>query len=301
MLSDEQLLEQVKGALLAVNTAIERKGEDVRRKVNAKADFSSVGDSTANDALVQYFRDSGLPATMYTEELDGALQLSKKPEYGVIADDIDGTKNQSSGFGMLPNGPIVGIADNSDPTFNEVRVAGFMELNSGNLFYAVKGTGSYLIEGFAHGKSIPKKIGSSGLKTLSGKANVILDIYMLGNLNIAFDDFILQNGGDFRCKAAHFSLIAAGSADIFIVGDNAPNIKKLSMGEEIGPFYLILKEAGCSVVDWNGKDIGAEKIGLGDKKTFNYITAATKELAAEFVGWMQKNSKIKDYMKKKGL
>lgn len=291
----------VKKALMAVYGALERQGDDVRRQLKAKQDISTVGDATANNALVEYFRSSGLPLVMYTEELAEPLNLSEKPKYAVIADDVDGTANQSYGFGMLPHGPVVGIADNPDPKFSDMQAAGFLEINSGNLFYAAKGKGAFLIEGFARRNAESRRLRSSGVKKLADAKNVIADVYMLGNLTPVFSPLVLKRGGDFRSKATHFALVAAGSIDIFILADNAPNPKKRSRGEEIGPLYLLMKEAGCAVLDWDGTDLGSQKVGMAEGKVLHYVAAATEPLAKEFLSWMRKQPEVNEYLKKKHL
>jgi len=76
---------------------------------------------------------------------------------------------------------------------------------------------------------------------------------------------------------------------------------KRNTGEEMGPGYLLVKEAGGAMIDWNGNDIGSERIALHEKKTFHAVVAATEELGKEFIGEMKNIPEIVGYMKNKKL
>ncbi len=283
MLGNQELLEHVKGALLASYTAVRGKGIDSRAKVSTSIDIRTIGDLTANEAIVEYFRASGLPIILYTEELDKPMRFSGEPRYSAIADDVDGTRNMNYGFGMLPHGSIVGIAANPNPKFEDIAASGFLEFNSGNLFYAVKGGGSYLIEGWACGNKAQKRIRTSGATSLQDASYIVPDSYMLGTLAPFFSLDAAKGGGDYHCTGVHLALLASGSIDLFIFANNCTNPKKLETGEEIGPLYLLLKEAGGTIIDWKGNDLGPEEIGLDRNKTFNGIAAATAQLGREYV------------------
>ncbi len=92
------------------------------------------------------------------------------------------------------------------------------------------------------------------------------------------------------------ALIANGSADLFVGADNCRNKNKLKTGEELGPLYLLVKEAGGAVLDWNGSDLGSEEVGLERKKTFHTIVAATEELGKEFTIKIKKIPEIAAYL-----
>jgi len=99
----------------------------------------------------------------------------------------------------------------------------------------------------------------------------------------------------------HHALLSCGAVDIIVAGDNSYNPKKRRTGEEIGSAYLLVKEAGGVMLDWNGKDLGGEIIGLDKGKVFHYITASTKELGTGFAKELRDIPEIVEYMKAKNL
>ncbi len=186
MLGGDELLEHVKGALLACYKAVISMGAEARAKVETAIDIKTVGDLTARQALVEYFKESKLPLVLYTEELEQPLLFSQNAVYSAVGDEIDGTYNFHLGFGMLPCGTIIGISASKNPKFNDFICCGFLEFNSGNLFYAVKGKGAYVIEKWAKGGAVSGRLTTSGKKKLGDVGKVLLDFYMLSELSSLF-------------------------------------------------------------------------------------------------------------------
>jgi len=301
-LSGPEALEHVKKALLASYSAVMRRGDRAGFTRDTPTDLKTSGDVAASKAWSEYFGNSGLPVTVYTEELENPLSHSPAPVYSAVGDEIDGTHNLKYGLGMLPYGSILGIADKADPRFRDFIASGFLEFNSGNLFYAVREGGAYIIKGWTGKETKAVRLKTSGKKRLDEpELNVIADVYMLGGLAGAFMPLVAKRGGDFRSTAVHLAMVACGSCDIFISGDNCPNPKKRRTGEEIGPGYLLVREAGGAVFDWNGNDLGEERVALPEKKTFHVVVAATEELGREFVEEMHRTQEIADYLKRKKI
>ncbi len=298
MLSKKTMLELLKKALLAARKAASAKGE---KTISGKqADIKTKGDELAGNAILEVFKKTRLPFVAYSEEI-GKKQFGKKPEHSVVFDDLDGTLNYKTGYGMLPHGSIVGIFDSLDPKFEDCIVSGALEFNSGNLFYAIKGNGAYLIENWASGNKKAVQIKTSGRKMLEEKSplKISLDLYMLGKLAGQFAKYSEKEWpADFRSAAFVLAMVACGALDISITADNCHNTKKRKTGEELGPGYLLVKEAGGAMLGWKGKDIGNEKIGIGEKKGFDVIIAATEQLAKELAEKIQKNTEIKNYIKR---
>lgn len=284
--------------------------EGLKSTTSTSVDISTKGDAVAGEAMVAYLKKLITPnvGVVFTEE-QGKVTLNKDGQYSVILDDIDGSKNYKEGFGMLPHGSIAGIFKGRDPRFCDCIAAGYLDFPSGNLFYATKEMGCFVQDDIANKQwawdhKEARRLTTTGRKKVFTGKNLTLlpDLYMLGDLAPAFMEYAGQAWlGDFRTTAAQLALVAAGSADIFVAGDNAFNPNKRRTGEEIGPGYLLITEAGGSLTDWLGNDIGKEKVGMGEKRTWHYIAAATPELALEFSRDMWKKPAIKEYMKKKGL
>ena len=161
-LGGDELLQHVKGALLACYTAVIGRGVEARAKTETNIDIRTVGDLAARKALVDYFRESRLPLALCTEELEQTMTFSQNTAYSAVGDEIDGTYNFHSGLGMLPCGSVIGIAASRNPRFCDFLCCGFLEFNSGNLFHAVKGKGAYVIEGWAKGGKASRQLETSG-------------------------------------------------------------------------------------------------------------------------------------------
>ena len=295
----------VEGMLFEAYNAVHGKDE-LKKTTSTNIDIATKGDAAAGEAMVEYLKKIKDIGVVYTEE-QGKVVLNKNGQYSVILDDIDGTKNFKEGFGMLPHGSIAGVFKGRDPRFCDCMAAGYIDFPSGNLFYAIDGMGFYVKEGLAKKglESKTKKLKTTGRKQLfiEGKNLTMLpDIYMLGDLAPAFMEYSARAWlGDFRTSAGQLALVAAGSADLFVTCDNAFNPNKHKTGEELGPAYLMIKEAGGAMTDWLGRDVGKERVGLGEKKPWHAIVAATPKLADEFSRDMWKKPAIKEYMRKKGL
>ncbi len=306
---DPGRLEEIIGrTLLAMDSSVAGLGRAATEIESTRVDIQTRGDLAARDALVKAVsglqEELGLGFVVYSEELESPVKLSENPRASVVADEWDGTHNKLNGAGILPNGPLVGIAYAPNPKFEDVVAAGFLEVVSGNLFVAVRGNGAYVISHYLRGGRERETLRTSGKKVFDGNEQAIIDTIMLGNLQGAFPDYTMKlGGGQFNSTAAHLALVAAGGRDIFVTGDNctsAPN--KRRTGEEIGPLYLLLNEAGGTILDWNGNDLGQELIGLGEKKVFHVVAAATPELGREFVREaIHKNPVLVSYMKGKGI
>jgi len=301
-------LDVLKNMLFKAYEAVHGKNE-LKRTTSINIDIATRGDAVAGEAMIAYLK--GIPeiGVVYTEE-QGKLVLNKTGNYSAIIDDIDGTKNFKEGFGMLPHGSIAGIFEGRDPKFKDCIASGYLDFPSGNFFYAIKGEGCFVQEGLAKkigGWDYSKggKLATTGRKKLfiEGKNLTMLpDIYMFGDLAPALMEYSAKTWlGDFRTSAAQLALVAAGSADIFVTCDNASNPNKHKTGEELGPAYLMIKEAGGALTDWTGEDVGEQKVGLGEKKPWHAVAAATPELAKEFAADMRNKRVVRDYMKRKEL
>lgn len=308
MLKHLELEGIIRRTLLAMAHSVADLGSAATQIQSTAVDIQTRGDLAARDALVQVFselqRELGLGFVVYSEELESPLMLSENPQASAVADEWDGTHNEKYGAGILPNGPLVGIAHTKNPRFEDIVAAGFLEVVSGNLFVAVKDNGAHMIDNYLRGGVARETLRTSGKKGLDGNEQAIIDTIMLGNLQGAFHNYTMKlGGGQFQSTAAHLALVAAGGRDIFVTGDNctsAPN--KRRTGEEIGPLYLLLREAGGTIMDWNGSDLGQELIGLGEKKVFHVVAAATPELGRAFVREViHKNPVLVEYMKGKGI
>lgn len=167
-LNPNEALEHVKGVLLASYKAVTEMGFNSRIVEDTSLDLKTLGDVSAQRALHNYFKESGLPITLYTEESEESSSFSERPEYSAVGDEIDGSYNLKHGLGMLPHGGILGIADKHDPRFKDFLASGFLEFNSGNLFYATRKNGGYVIEHWTGGNRERKELKTSENENING-------------------------------------------------------------------------------------------------------------------------------------
>lgn len=293
----------VKESLRVGYEALRKEGEAAKNIEGDQRDITTRGDIIVGDAIIENIKSYKIPFTFYTEE-KGKIRTAGA-ENSAILDDIDGTDNFKRGLGMLPYGSILGIFDNEDPIFSNCISAGFLEFNRDNLFYATKGKGAHLIKNFSNlfQKENKTWIKTSGRETIKGEipSRFMIDLYMLGNLAPSFARYSGEDQlqGDFRCKALHMVQVAYGGTDLFVFADNCNNLKKRATAEELAPGYLIVKEAGGSVLDWSDKDIGNQKVGMGEKKGYNIIVAATENLGRDLLKDLQRDAIVSKYISDK--
>ncbi|MBI4894149.1 MAG: hypothetical protein HY833_00190 [Candidatus Aenigmarchaeota archaeon] len=298
----------VKESLFGGYTALKMAGSDTKSILDSRKDIVTNGDIVVGDAIVDQIKKYGVGFSIYSEE-KGKTSIGDNPKYSIIFDDIDGTANFNKGDDMLPYGSIMGVFDREDPSFNDCLSAGFLEFNSGNLYMANRGRGAYKIPGFAgkldNGQNVEwgkTEMRTSGKTGIMDGLKVLNDQYMLGDINGAISDSLLKKGrnnwlNDYGSKAVHIAQISYGAQDLFVSANNCNRTDKLFTGEEIGPGYLIVKEAGGATMDFNCNDIGNETIGLGDKKTYDIVMAATEELGKNFLWRLAENEPtIKKYI-----
>ena len=79
-------------------------------------------------------------------------------------------------------------------------------------------------------------------------------------------------------------MVSYGGADLLVRLNNCSNLKKKHTGEEAGPLYLLVKEAGGAMFDGKGDDLGPKKVGLAEGRAFNtIITTSTESIGKEFI------------------
>ena len=290
--------------------AFRQAGEKAREEEeNHGKDLLTKGDLMIGNAIIEEIKQAGKDFILYSEE-NGRKVFGDNPEFSVVLDECDGSGNLKDGDGMAPFGSIMGISNSLDPTFDEIDVAGFLEFTTGNLYSATKNKGAYknlrfgekMYEGSTQRDLNQVPIKTSGKKDFVG-TRIMNDQYMLGDISGPISDYAGKKHWpkDLGCKAAHIAMIAYGGQDLFISANNCATKKetgKLCSGEELGPGYLLVKEAGGATLDFNYRDIGGEKIGLGEKRAFDFVMGATEELAKRLISDMRQDPRVEAYIRK---
>lgn len=223
-------------------------------------DISTQGDRAVSAALADFFAREKIDAVLLSEE-SGRTQLSDSPEYTIAFDDIDGTDNYYRGRGLLPHCTVITIFASPEPTFVDALVAGVIEHNSGQLWHAVRDGGCFL-DG--------TKVSASGRTSLDRRTLLIIDHYISGG---AIDRFAplydIAWIKDFGASALHLAGVGSGLFDAFL----SPAQKS----HELGAGYLLVKEAGGVLTDWNGGSLDDTLYDF-DRQT-PILAAATRDLS----------------------
>jgi myo-inositol-1(or 4)-monophosphatase len=222
-------------------------------------DISTEADMAVSHALKDFFVQKKIPAILWDEE-SGKTELMPNPQFTIVFDDIDGTKNYHHGKGVLPYCSIVCIFDASEPKFADALAAGILEHVTGTIWIAERGKGCY-VNG--------KKASISGKKILDSTTFIAIDPHTSRGENAKFldiyDHYWLR---DYGCAGLHLAGLSSGIFDAYICGHNK--------GHELGAGYLLVKEAGGVITDWKGNSLDIVKYDFNSR--YQLIAAASPEL-----------------------
>jgi len=252
-------------------------GKKSKRK-NAFGEIALKADIQCEEAILDFLREKEFPAIVHSEE-HGEVTL-KEPKFTAMLDGLDGSVAYRKGEGRYST--MFGIFEGTDPTYNDYIFCGVMEHTTGNLYFAIKGEGSFVIE---NGERTPIKTSpvNGKHKDLLANARFYVDIEFdnVTGTRIIQDNFLSKLPG-FNIKselssAAHWTDLASGEADVVLECARKGNLE-LAVG------YGLVTEAGGVVVGLNNVSIGDKKYNLwgqGRKNYVPFIAAATPELARE--------------------
>lgn len=248
----------------------------------AKKDLVTEGDLSVNKKVKEFLRESNIPATVFTEEGDGVINIGTyPPRFTIYVDDIDGSLNYRSGHGTLPFCSIVAIYDGTNPQYKDWRVAAIRTMNVDNTILAVKGEGceTWLNEDPKWQPAAPKK--TTGLDRR--ETWIMVDHYMASDSNA--DPEILKKlqrvypktwPGDFRCAGEAYFLLGTGGLDAWItVGQKET---------ELIAGYPILSELRGTIVDFQGNPIGDTKVNFTGTRPI--LATVTRGLAERILPYL---------------
>ena len=228
----------VKEGLALAHNLLESLGQAARQEVadQKTVDISTAGDRAVSELLTKFFRQTGMPAVVLSEE-SGEVRLSARPEYTVVFDDIDGTDNFYRGDGILPYCTVIAILQGITPTFGDTLAAGIVEHRSGTLWLAQRGGGTTVNGVPAH---------ASGRRILDRRTLVAVDHYA-SESDMPRLDAIHRAAWvkDFGSAGMHLAAVSSGIFDGYVT--------TRQKGHEIAAGYLLILEAGGCVTDFSGK------------------------------------------------
>ena len=241
------------------------KGGDIVKKGGVFGDLKNDtvirADEEANEVILNVLKKSGISFKVFSEECE--LTIGDNPAKLVAIDPLDGSLNFRRNK-RLPYAAVMAIFNSLNPKFIDAEVGGVIDLRNETLWIAEKGKGCY-VNGI--------ECQTSGKKKIDGESIIIGEFYYPKNREIitkAFRDFkgYLRNPG---ASAYEMTLVADGAVDLYI-----SNQQK---NHELGTAYLLIKEAGGTVIDFEGNDIGGRFYNFNEQTPV--IAAATLELAED--------------------
>ena len=240
-----------------------------KEDVSDSAEAITEVDERMTEVIMDAFRARPEKFSFESEELKKKSEnLVVSGDYTVVFDEIDGTGNMKNERG--PFGPVIGIAEGDDPVFDDVVAAIFYDLKNDSLYEAYSGAGAYRDgEEIEVAETIPEEdIAVRGL----------VDQAMLGKKPEIAESMWGYHCKDLGSMAFNIALVASDRADFLVTGGHG-YVKENNTAEEIGPLYLLVKEAGGEIVDWEGEDIGGKEIGMDRNKSHDVVVAPNQEFA----------------------
>ncbi|MBI4682576.1 MAG: hypothetical protein HY757_05690 [Nitrospirae bacterium] len=244
--------------------------EDISSHMNELRSHTSLGkgaggdathpiDKRAEDIVYEELEKLGEPVTLVSEECGTREVKGGGPR--LLVDPIDGSRNAVSGIPLFSTS--IALVDGD--TVGHIKIGYVINLISGDEFWAIKGEGSFL--------------NSSPITTQQDKVfRVIAYEAQTPKIDIPKIMPLISLFNRSRCfgsTALDMAFLAQGAVSVFVV-------PSLSRSFDFASGYLLIKEAGGSVTDLNGKEIDRVEVSV-DRST-PLLASANEELHRKAVG-----------------
>jgi myo-inositol-1(or 4)-monophosphatase len=204
----------------------------------AGGDYTKMIDLVAEEAAISYLESIGFEGRLLSEEF-GEKRFGSSDYPLLVLDPVDGTTNATRGISFYS----ISVAASSGPLLSNVYAGAVMELPSSRLFSGKRGTGAYLDD---------KKLGVKQVSTLKeGLVGVDLNVQgdkqkMAEIMPLCLYAKHIRNMGS---AALELCYVASGALDLY--ADN----RGLLRVTDIAASYIILKEAGGSILNMQGAEL----------------------------------------------
>jgi len=234
-------------------------------------DIEIQADILLGQTITDFLKEQKISCQLQIEGQKEVLLGSSPAKYYIAVDPLDGSLNfakRGETLGLPFSCSITVFSLNDDKCyFRDVIAAGCIDLRSKDLWLAEKGNGCFL-------NGIPCHT-SMATEVDIKSAIIIGEMYYPENRELLCRIFKgekgwLRNPGS---SAYEMSLVASGQVDAYIC-----DRQKLDI---LGMAYLMVKEAGGSVVDFDGNDLGNKEYIFHSQMPV--ILASTKLLSSEIL------------------
>jgi len=273
---ETKMIKIIEGALheafVALQGQSQQEGNQVIGQGEAFGDLSNdieiQADILLGQVITDFLKKNKVNCRLQIEGQKEMLLGPSPAEYYIAVDPLDGSLNfakKGKTLGLPFSCSITAFSLNDEKCcFEDVEVAGCIDLRSKDLWLAEKGAGCFL-------NGTPCR--TSGVTKVDIKKGIIIgEMYYPENRELLGRIFKgergwLRNPGS---SAYEMSLVASGQVDAYIC-----DRQKLDI---LGMAYLMVKEAGGSVVDFNGNDLGTKEYVFHSQMPV--ILASTKPLSS---------------------
>ncbi len=218
---------------------IDRLGESGKNKIksNLHGEMSLLADIESEKAIINILEKEKIPIKIVSEE-HGILYIGGESEFLGVLDGIDGTKEYEEKGKGGRYGTMFAIFSGTNPKYADYLFSGIMEHPRDTLYYTVKNSGSFMINGASE-----KKIRASNRKIWD--ENTIIHCYkdVLARFNVDGDYKTLTSKlgncsfiDEYAAQTKYID-IASGKADLSLEFTRKGNLE-LAVG------FGIVKEAG---------------------------------------------------------
>ena len=234
-------------------------------------DIEIQADFLLGQAIADFLREKKVNCRLQIEGQKEMLLGPSPAEYYIAVDPLDGSLNfakRGKTLGLPFSCSITAFSLVGDKCcFKDVEAAGCIDLRSKDLWLAEKGNGCFLNGNPCH---------TSGITRMDIRKGIIIgEMYYPENRELLCQIFRgekgwLRNPGS---SAYEMSLVASGQVDAYIC-----DRQKLDI---LGMAYLIVKEAGGSVIDFDGNDLGKKEYIFHSQTPV--VLSATESLSSEIL------------------
>jgi len=269
-------------ALLATSELHHRLGEG-GKEIIQKNQFNETAlriDIECEKTVIEAFKKSGIPIRIISEE-HGQTDISEQPKFLAILDGLDGTetyrKNRDSGR----YGTMLSVFSGINPKYQDYLFGGIAEHALKRVVFGVRNQGAFI-----RNQGLETPTHTTGLKELHSQTTIGVDEYFAFNRNLYLPVFgHLPQIKEFSAESRYVD-VATGKADLALECSRKGNL-------EIAVAYGLIHEAGGTIVDENGEDIGPQEyLEFAQNSQQPIITAATPELGKITANELQRRRKI---------
>lgn len=226
--------------------------------VGAGGDIAREIDLVAESKVIEVIKRYGLQCMLLSEESGLVNLASGKGEGMLVLDAIDGTTNALRGLAIYSCSLAYAKAD----TLSSVEYAAVINIPTGDIYYAIRGNGSYLND-----------------VRLSTNANSSSKGYVIGINVSGISKDKLDRLRNILSKSNHIRQLGSNALELCYIADGLIDAYIDIRGKiritDIAAAYLILKEAGGIIVDDNTDELDAM---LDINNRLSYIAARNKDI-----------------------